>query len=231
LRTTQTTLATRVRTALRGNEAGYTVLETIVAASITMMLSLAIVSIVFSSLEVIGKSQINAIEGAKSEAVLTSFANIARDADQLKAASSTTLIFHYRTQNRCERHSYQFVSDPANSGRLRLTHTILALQLPGSLPCSSVDPSLSSGQLSPQTTRTELANLGPQSGFTYYANTGQRAPQLGDEGFNPASGIPLCRVGSVAIALETVNLAGTMSASQLDRTQVAFRNNARGLTC
>jgi type II secretory pathway pseudopilin PulG len=227
--TTDRRCATRKHSADR--QGGFTIVETVVAAAISLILAAAIITVILSSMNLVGQSQLNAVDSAKSQAILTTFENVTRDADQVKVASGNTLVFNYRAQTRCERHTYQFGPDPKHSGRLQLTHMILALTLPGSLTCAAVDGQLSSGAHNPQTTRVEASNLAADSGFTYYASTGQHILRLGDPGFNPATNIPTCQIGSVAIALSIPHLAAGTDTGQSDRTQIAFRNNARGLTC
>lgn len=218
------------RTSHSASEAGFTVIEVVIAAAMSLVLGVAIVTIVASSMEMTATMQANGSVSARAEAALTAFARVARDADKVVTATADTLVVNYRTQNRCERHTYQLVADPDRPARRALQHQILAFTVQGTTTCANVDPSLTSGQ-TPQTQRVELADLSPESRFDYYANTGQRTLRLGDDGFNPAENLPACQLGSVQLTVYSPIYPADANADQEDTIRVAFRNNARGLTC
>lgn len=214
------------------SDGGFTLVEMLVAMSISLVLGISIVTVIMSSMNIMGVSQAVAVADAKTQAVLNSFGSTVRDADSIKSISKDSLVVNYRTSNRCERHTWTFTGDPDNEGRVQLVHTVLALTLPGTLACASVDPSLSSGQLAPQTDRIELNNLGAGSRFGIFDAANKQVKVLGDEGFNAESMIPLCQISSVSILLQTPNMRAQGNNYTNDqKTQVGVRNNARGLTC
>lgn len=213
------------------SDAGFTLIEVLVAMSMSLIIGMSVVTIVIASMNILGVSQAVSVADAKTQAVLNSFGTTVREADSIKSVSKDSLVVNYRTENRCERHTWTFTGDPEHAGRMQLSHTILALTLPGTLVCAAVDPSLSSGTIAPQTSRVEITNLGAGSRFTYFDSASKKTSVLGDEGFNATQALPLCQIASVSILLQTPNIRAGGSYTNDQITQVAVRNNARGLSC
>lgn len=234
------------------NESGFSLVETLVAMSISLILAGAITTVVIGSTTMIGAQQIDAVRNAEVNAVLYSFGNVIRDADTIKSgATGTSIIANLRTGNRCERHEYRLVADTKHSGRYALEHEVTAIVLPGNLSCKAVDKTLSSGSIEAQTKRTlasvetcespegvnakrcgpELDNLGVGSRIIYYNTQGRIAPRLGDVGYLNGI-IPECKIGSVALVLKVPSAQGGADTFTIARTQIAVLNNQRGLsTC
>jgi len=154
-------------------EQGFTLSEIVVAIMIVTMLASAITGVVIGSMGLLTRLQINASDNARTQTVLNNIVNQLKEAERITTATNTSLTYDYLRDTRCERHTYTFETDPANAGRLRLAHTIRALDVPSDASCASVADTINTNGLltaavEPLTNApAELVNLSSTSGFTY----------------------------------------------------------------
>lgn len=210
---------------------GFTVVELVSALAISMIISIAVVTVVLGTLESTGKSQLNTATQAKIQVALNNFTINARNAENLYVADKHTLMFTYRMQNRCELHTYKFEPDIINPGYLALKHDISSAFVPGNVPCSDLKEALISSSNTANTERTEIHRINVNSGFGYFSEAGQAINRPDSILFNAENQNPLCQITSTNLTILSYALSEESEALVNNTTSVRFTNNALGLSC
>jgi type II secretory pathway pseudopilin PulG len=220
-----------LRKTVAPSDAGFTLVEVLLVVAMSTLLGLAIATSVMGSVAFFSQVQVNAVESARDEKIITEFQQRVRNMDTLQAASSTSLSFIYRDTSSCQLHVYSLESDTVHSGRLQLRHTITSVTVNGLLTCDSVTSRLTGGTLSPQTNRVEVNDLGPTSAFSYLDNGGQTTYRAGDTNYNAAVALPTCQIAGVNLTLYTrFNTRSQTEPDLVESTTVGILENVRGLT-
>jgi Tfp pilus assembly protein PilE len=211
--------------------AGFTLVELLSAMSITLILSIAVITVVLGSLNSTGKSQLNAAMQTKVQTALNSFIINARESEKLYVADKQTIIFSYRTSNKCELHRYSFVPDINNSTKLALQHEINSVFVPGTVDCNLVEETLLLRNNTANTLRIEIDRVEPGSGFTFYSEAARSVVTPESSGFSLEQQSPLCKITSVSISVLTNATAGDSESTVNNAMNVRLSNNALGLSC
>lgn len=213
------------------NSKGFTLVELVSALAISLVISIAVVTVILGTLDSTGKSQLNTASQAKIQTALNNFTINARNAEEVYVADKNTLMFTYRMENRCELHKYKFVPDSRNPGYLALQHSIASVFIPGNVSCSELEESLLAETNAALTERVEINRLGVNSGFTYYAETGKSLIRPESSLFDPSDQTPLCKITSANITIFSYALSEESEAIVNNTTSIRFNNNSLGLTC
>lgn len=213
------------------NQRGFTLIELISAMAITLILSIAVITVILGTLNSTGRTQLNAAIQSKVQTSVNSFVLNIRDAEKLYIADKNTVMFSYRTSNKCELHKYSFTPDPTDSTALALQHEISSVFVPGTVSCNSVETTLLTKNNTANTVRNEIDRVEVGSGFTYYSEAARAVITSESAGFNFAQQTPLCRITSVSITILTA--ASTAESENIVENTVNVRlsNNALGLGC
>lgn len=208
-------------------EGGFTLVEVVMSVMLSVILAAAVAAVIVGSLNITTDIQISALNGAQATRILDNFSTTAREAAKVTTATTTELTYTYLDGSQCELHDYQIVTTGSTA---KLVHTIHTVNLTSTQTCADVQAELLAGS-GTVTTRTEIQNLATNSQFSYYDTTGAQTLVSGNSGFTTA--IPLCNIGSVALTLNVAQVTKDTSGNTInsETTQVAFRNNTRGLTC
>ncbi len=209
------------------DEKGFTLIEVITSVTLSIVLAAAVAAVIVGSLNITTDVQISALNGAQATRILDNFSTTAREAAKVIAATTTELSYTYLNGNQCELHDYKLV---AAGSTLELNHTIRSVSFASGQTCADVQTELEAGT-GTLTSRTEIQNLATNSQFSYYDTTGTQTLVPGNNNFTSA--IPLCNIGSTALTLNVAQVTKDTSGNTInsETTQVAFRNNTRGLTC
>lgn len=213
------------------NNKGFTIVELVSALAISMVISIAVVTVVLGTLDSTGKSQLNTAGQAKNQTSLNNFTINARNAEKLYVADKNILMFTYRMENRCELHEYKFTPDPINQGYLALKHSISSVFVPGNVSCSELEKALLSKANSAVTERYEISRVGVNSGFSYYSEAGRKLLRPESSLFDAAAQTPLCKITSASLTIFSYALSEESEAIVNNTTSIRFNNNALGLTC
>jgi prepilin-type N-terminal cleavage/methylation domain-containing protein len=217
------------RNASQSRDRGFSLIEMVVALSLSTILGISVTSIVVWTVNLTARSQANAIISGQSEKVLTGFETTVRDSDQIISATRTQLVYIFQRLNFCEEHTYTFVTV---SGVTSLTHIVRSAALTAGNYCSDITPTLLAGTVGTQTTKLEATNLDATSGFTYYSAEGQRTFVSGETDYSLSTVVPPCLLGSVTMTLITATQNNDRSSAAKTETVTAgIRTNTFGLTC
>lgn len=217
--------------AIHNNIKGFSLIELLGAIAITMLLASSLTLIVASTTQMLAEVEQQSLQGLETQQILTDFTVNTREASTIITATTTELKYTYRGQNTCELHYYQFLSDPNHAGQMLLNQKITAVNVAAGIPCISVESTLISGAIAPQTNRVEIDDLNSASKFSYFSSTGQTALVSGDVGYNSANAPTLCQLGSVTMTLDKSITYRNKTRSSVELVRAAFRNNTRGLSC
>jgi type II secretory pathway pseudopilin PulG len=210
---------------------GFTIVELLSAMSITLILSIAVITVVLGTLNSTGRSQLNAAVQSKVQAALNSFVLNVRDSEKVYVADRNTFMFSYRTSNKCEMHKYYFIPDPTDSSSIALQHEISSVFVPGTVSCDSVEETLLTKNNTANTSRLEVDKVKIGSGFTYYSEASRAIVSPESAGFIISQQTPLCKITTVGITVLT-SASTPDSENTVDNTMnVRLSNNALGLSC
>lgn len=216
---------------IKRNNKGFTLVELVSALAITMVISIAVVTVILGTLDSTGKNQLNTTLQAKIQTSLNNFTINSRNAEKVYIADKSTLTFTYRMENRCELHTYKIVPDEINTGYSALIHKISSVFVPGNVPCEQLEASLLSGTNTASTERIEINRIGNNSGFTFFSEAGQAIPRPGSLAFDPLQQLPTCKITSANLTIFSYALSEESEAIVNNTTSIRFNNNALGLTC
>ena len=210
-------------------DSGYSMVEIIVAVSMSATLGIAASAVVMWGLNVSARTQANISLSAQTERILGKFEASLRDSDVIVSATATQIVYTFQRNNNCELHTYAFST---TNGITSLTHTVRAGTLSTGNYCSNIQASLVAGTTGNLSSVVEATNLGSTSGFNYWSSDGQRSLMSGEAGYDPTTALAVCRIGAVTINIVTAN-------QKFDRTTTAktetlttgIRANNYGLTC
>lgn len=210
---------------------GFTLVELISAMAITLILSIAVITVVLGSLNSTGKSQLNAAMQTKVQTALNSFVINTRESEKLYVADKQTIMFSYRTSNKCELHRYSFVPDINNNTKLALQHEINSVFVPGTVDCDAVEETLLLKNNTANTLRVEIDRVEQGSGFTFYSEAARSVITPESSGFSLEQQSPLCKITSVSISVLTNATSGDNESAVNNAMNVRLSNNALGLSC
>jgi len=212
----------------KGNS-GYSLVEIIVAMSMSATLGIAASAVVIWGINISARTQANISLSAQTEIILNNFESTLRDSDTITSAMGTQMSYTFQRNNNCELHTYAFST---TNGVTSLIHTVRAGTLPNGNYCSDIQASLVAGTTGNQTSQTEANNLGATSGFNYWSSDGQRSLLSGETGYDVTKAIALCRIGAVTINLITSpQKLDKSSTSKTETITTDVRANNYGLTC
>lgn len=208
------------------DEGGYSLVEMTAVTFMAIVLAAAVTGILVVVINIISKTQMNAVTTATTQQALTSFEKIARNADSVQTATTTQLTLYYQRSNVCELHKYAIETDP--NGGYRLQHYVTSRTLTTGNDCSSAKTFLSSAAVN--TSITEVGTLSAAA-FSYFGANGQRILVSGDTGYS-ADAVPTCKIGTVSLSVTSKNQnIGPQAQTKPESIAVAFRNNVIGLGC
>jgi hypothetical protein len=210
---------------------GFTVVELVSALAISMIISIAVVTVILGTLESTGKSQLNTATQAKVQVALNNFTINARNAETVYIADKHTLMFTYRMENRCELHTYKFAPDAINPGYLAFVHQISSAFVPGNVPCSELKSALIQKANTANTDRIEINRVNINSGFKYFSEAGQGIERPDSRLFDITTQNPLCKITSTNVTILSYALSEESEALVNNTTSVRFTNNSLGLSC
>jgi type II secretory pathway pseudopilin PulG len=212
-------------------DGGFTILELLSAMAISLILSIAVITVVMGTLNSTGRSQLNAAVQSKVQTALNSFVLNVRDSEKVYVADRNTFMFSYRTNNKCEMHTYYFIPDPQDSTSIALQHDISSVFVPGTVSCSSVEETLLTKNNTANTSRIEVDKVKVGSGFTYYSEAARAIISPESAGFIISRQTPLCKITTIGITVLT-SASTPSSSNTIDNTvNVRLSNNALGLAC
>lgn len=212
-------------------ESGYSIVEVVVAISMSATLGLAASATIMWGLNVGAKTQANISLSSKTARILDKFEASVKDSDAIISATGTQVKYTFQRGVNCELHTYNF--DTSN-GRTSLIHTVRSAALRGGNYCSNVQAALVAGTIGNQTSLTEVDNLGSASGFNYFSADGKRSLMPGEPGYDASTALALCRIGSITIVIynkEQLLSQASSARNKAESLTTGLRSNNYGLTC
>lgn len=225
-------LKSRLSAAREASEGGFSLPEVLSAMAIALVVGATVTSVVMSTLSLMADTEMTSTGSRKTQKVLNTFSQIARDAEVVEMATPGQLRVLYRTKDACQMQDFQIKVDKNDSSRLRIDQSVASLALTSDVTCASVAPAFLNGTVALSEPTTLLGDLSAGTRFTYYGPTGQQILVPGDEGYDNDNYTAECELSAVSLTLQTRLVTGNKpNDSSTEKTLVSFRNNQRGLGC
>lgn len=213
------------------SDAGFTLVETLIAIVISIALAAALSSVVLGAIALVNKIHAQSVQQATVADALSDFTSSATSSIRVIAASPTSLQYVYQSGDTCKVATYQLVPDKTSTtSTLLLQRATSQLKVDAGATCAQVNNTAALTGYGKGIYTTVLSQLGPGSTFNFRTVTGAPAVLPGFPGFSASSATPLCKVGTVDLSLQTTRRT---SSNDWD-TQTfaaAFRTNLTGVTC
>jgi prepilin-type N-terminal cleavage/methylation domain-containing protein len=206
------------------NQAGFTLIEVLVAAMMSAFLAAGVTAVVVSTFHLMTESTLVATSKTKVQRVLTDFEASASEATQIVVASRTKLQYTQRKASSCVLHTYEFGTDLTQPSRRALSYGAVASTPGPEVSCASLaaDLALRTPQM-----KVLLNGIQAPATFSYFDAAGQPVPVTASG--NVAT--KLCTLGSVRLRITTPAVSEGQVRGISDAVKAAFRANARGVTC